>query len=121
MSDQQSTTGQSVNRSLKMFLDEVADLPGFTPPLTDVNSRSITGDTPLHVAAVHGDVEIVRLLLQAGAKVDVQGEHGYTPLHEAIAQKHKGVAEVLLQAGASVDLPNSDGVTPRKMMQRSGW
>jgi ankyrin repeat protein len=38
------------------------------------------GETPLHRAAAFGKVETIRLLKQAGAKLDIQDAHGDTPL-----------------------------------------
>ena len=38
------------------------------------------GETPLHRAAAFGNEEDIRLLLDAGAKVDVRDAHGDTPL-----------------------------------------
>jgi len=38
------------------------------------------GETPLHRAAAFGEVETIRLLKQAGAKLDIQDAHGDTPL-----------------------------------------
>jgi ankyrin repeat protein len=38
------------------------------------------GETPLHRAAAFGDVETIRLLIQAGAVVDTKDAYGDTPL-----------------------------------------
>lgn len=59
------------------------------------------GQTALHVAASFDQVAIVRMLLDAGARVNVLDVDGYSPLHEA---KSAEVARVLLDAGADVNL-----------------
>jgi ankyrin repeat protein len=59
------------------------------------------GDTPLHSAARWGRTAIVRMLLDAGAKVDVFNEYGETALHYAIAAKHTEIVKILLDAGAN--------------------
>ncbi len=41
----------------------------------------VYNSTPLHSAARFGRVEIVRMLIDAGANVDVQDVDGWTPLH----------------------------------------
>jgi hypothetical protein len=38
------------------------------------------GETPLHRAAAFGEVETIRLLIDAGAAVDAKDAHGDTPL-----------------------------------------
>lgn len=49
---------------------------------TDVNATS-NGMTPLMFAARYNKVEIVKLLLQNGAKVNVKDEKGFTALKHA--------------------------------------
>jgi ankyrin repeat protein len=45
-----------------------------------VNDRDSNGDTPLHVAALHNQLAIVQLLLQAGADVNAKNSYGaFTP------------------------------------------
>lgn len=67
---------------------------------------------PLHRAAGAGNVESVRLLLEAGAEVDpLKGEAG-TPLFFAASQGRTEVVELLIEAGADVNAPKDDGQTP---------
>jgi ankyrin repeat protein len=80
--------------------------------IDDVNQRSILGNTPLHIAAVSGDVREGELLLKSGADPNVHGEYGNTPLHEAVGQRNYQFVKLLLAHGASKDLRNEDGFTP---------
>ena len=79
----------------------------------DPNEAQGDGLTALHVAAQEGHVEIVRLLLDAGATVDAKSRIGdYTPLHLANQGAHTSVARALVEAGADVSAPTStSGVT----------
>ena len=59
---------------------------------------------PLHTASEKGHLEIVKLLLQAGAGVDVgDGKDNSTPLHLACEEGHKEVAVYMIrEAGCKV-------------------
>ncbi len=71
----------------------------------DVNAREHRyGDTALMWAAVAGHVDVVRLLIEAGADVRAVDDEGVTALHLARANGHTEVAAALLAAGAE---PNS--------------
>ncbi|XP_061397142.1 ankyrin-1 [Musca vetustissima] len=54
---------------------------------------------PLHYAAVGGDCECARILLEHGAKVDVTTAVGYTPLH--IGADNCDITQLLLEFGAN--------------------
>jgi ankyrin repeat protein len=75
------------------------------------------GNTPLHVAVEHGDVDIVKLLLntpQGRETATTEGLYG-TPLHNAIRGGHAAIAELLLgtpQGLAAAKMRDRDGNTP---------
>uniref|UniRef100_A0AAY4D1K4 SOWAHA-C winged helix-turn-helix domain-containing protein n=1 Tax=Denticeps clupeoides TaxID=299321 RepID=A0AAY4D1K4_9TELE len=52
--------------------------------------------TALHWAAKHGNTEMVRAMVDAGA--DVNTKAGYTPLHIAALHGHRHVADLLVEA-----------------------
>ncbi len=68
--------------------------------------------TPLHRAAGYGRVEVVRMLIDAGADLDVQNNWGWTPLHYAIGNGQVEIARMLIGAGARKDIPNNQGNLP---------
>ena len=71
------------------------------------------GLTPLCAAAIIGHVEIVHILLKAGAEVDLQRTYNdWTPLFFAVVGGHFKVVELLLKYGASLK-ENKHGVTPQ--------
>lgn len=57
---------------------------------------------PLHLAAAHDEVEIIRLLLLNGADENLQNASGTTPLHVAVQGGHVEVAKALVVAGADL-------------------
>ena len=106
-----------MNDVLKTFLRELREIPGFTS-IEEISSDTVGGfgDTPLHVAAVRGDTDIVNLLVATGADPNAKGEHGYTPLHEAAAQGHPATVDALLKLGANPDILNDEKKTFRQMI-----
>lgn len=86
-----------------------------------LDSRSPDGWTPLHLAAHFGHEEVVRLLLELGAEVDVRSRNvmANTPLHAA-AGRHPPVCEILVEAGADVNARQEGGWTPLHAAARSG-
>jgi ankyrin repeat protein len=58
------------------------------------------GDTPLHSAARWGRLDIVNILLAAGAEVNAANVLDQTPLHYAVVYQHPEVVKTLLAAGA---------------------
>uniref|UniRef100_A0A4W5NNZ0 Euchromatic histone-lysine N-methyltransferase 2 n=1 Tax=Hucho hucho TaxID=62062 RepID=A0A4W5NNZ0_9TELE len=65
----------------------------------------------LHVAAQRGLLEVCYMLVQAGAKLDVQDKSMRTPLLEAIVNNHVEVTRYLVQSGACVYHTVKDGYT----------
>jgi ankyrin repeat protein len=64
-------------------------------------------------------VEIVRLLLQAGADKDDQNEEGVTPLMLAVAEGNAEIVQILLDAEADMDIQDNDGNTALTIAQES--
>jgi ankyrin repeat protein len=80
------------------------------------------GLTPLHLAAQEYAVDAARVLLEAGASVDVVNEHGNSPLFVATFNSHgRGeLIELLREHGANPDLVNQHGQTPRRLAELIG-
>ena len=70
------------------------------------------GRTPLHYAALNGDIASTQRLLGEGAIPGSADDDGWTPLHCAVHEGHFDIARVLLNAGADVDALDSHGNTP---------
>ena len=74
-----------------------------------VNEVDQYGFTALHGAVGEHSLEVVQLLISAGANVDAQNDVGIAPLHLA-AYDYNAVA--LLEAGASINIKEQNGGTP---------
>ncbi|KAH0633946.1 hypothetical protein KY285_036697 [Solanum tuberosum] len=62
----------------------------------DLNSIDSQGRTPLHIAAIHGHVEVIQFLVSVGSDTDMLDTQGWTPLHFAAHQGHVEAVGVLL-------------------------
>ena len=70
------------------------------------------GYTPIHWAAKDGNVEIAKLLIASGAKIDVKDNDGDTPLHEAAYSVQLDIVKLLIDSGATIDIKNNKDMTP---------
>lgn len=80
----------------------------------NINLCNIDGYTALHVAAKFGRVEILRLLLDSGALINVKTyKTRYNVFHIACLYNHiKIVQEILECGGSNIDVQDSLGNTP---------
>ena len=62
---------------------------------------NLPGSTALHIAALHGHVRAVRVLLQRGASTSLVNSCARTPLILAAMRGHEDVVRMLLDNGAS--------------------
>ncbi|XP_074550236.1 BRCA1-associated RING domain protein 1 [Halichoeres trimaculatus] len=90
--------------------------PG-SPPFMKRNHK---GETLLHLAAIKGDVEAVRELLDQGSDPNLKDNAGWTPLHEACNLGHLAVVEVLLSSGALLNTPGYENDSPLHDAVRNG-
>jgi ankyrin repeat protein len=67
--------------------------------------------TPLRIASALGHIEVVKVLLDKRASIDLI-DNGYTPLHAAILRGHYSIVELLLQKGANPNISNNNGDSP---------
>ena len=73
----------------------------------------LAGRAPLHYAAMHGRLDAIEALVEAGASVsrkDAQG--GFTPLHLAADAGQCEAVETLLRLGAQLEPRSAQGWTP---------
>ncbi|XP_068160360.1 ankyrin repeat and SAM domain-containing protein 6-like isoform X2 [Antennarius striatus] len=79
---------------------------------TQVNSSNQEGASPLMMAAVSGQLEVVQLMVEKSADIDKQdGVHGWTALMQATYHGNKGIVKYLLSQGADVNLRAKNGYT----------
>ncbi|KAF5201412.1 E3 ubiquitin-protein ligase keg-like [Thalictrum thalictroides] len=65
--------------------------------------------TALHTAAMANDVDLVKIILDAGVDVNIRNMHNTIPLHVALARGAKLCVGLLLSAGANCNLQDDEG------------
>ena len=93
-------------------VDELLRKPMNPNALREVDDEEETDDEALHVAAVKGHTEVVKLLLEAGADKNAATDPGMTPLHLSVENSCTEVVKLLLAAGADQNLADCRGNTP---------
>jgi ankyrin repeat protein len=76
-----------------------------------VNAVADGHNTLLHMAALKGDIQAIRMLLAAGYPIDSRDDQGNTAFMSVCSGHGLDVAEVLASAGANVNAQNQDGET----------
>ena len=102
------------------YLDRLRDVLAADP--SQATAFSADGFTALHFAAFFGKADAARLLLEAGAEVNVYSRNGFNvqPLHSAAAGSHTEVCRVLIAAGADVNARQQAGFTPLHEAAQNG-
>ena len=78
-----------------------------------MNQRTSKGSTALKEASFYGHDEIVRLLIEKGADVNMGDEGGWTPLIDAASKGKIGAVNALLESeDIEVNKCNNEGSTP---------
>lgn len=93
-----------IDRLRERLIEDQARATAFSPD----------GFTALHYPAFFGKAEAARVLLDAGAGVNVYSRNDLNvqPLHSAAAGRHHEVCRILLAAGADVNARQQAGFTP---------
>jgi len=86
-------------------------------PKTRVEARNTADESPLMLAALHGELALCQALIQRDADVN---KPGWTPLHYAATNGHVDVMRLLLQAHAYIDSASPNGTTPLMMAAHYG-
>ena len=80
--------------------------------ILNVHGKNEEGQTPLHMAATRGHIELVASLIERGADLNPKSNFGYTPLHYAANQSGVEIAKLLIDNGADVNAKSDFEYTP---------
>ena len=107
-----STSSEAFESSQAEALLQLPIDPSLTP--------NRAGTTPLMMASGGGYVDIVQLLLEAGASIDHRNRYGHTALMDSARFGHVPVVQLLLGAGAQKELRDVAGLTALMMAADGG-
>ncbi|XP_024149369.1 ankyrin repeat domain-containing protein SOWAHA isoform X1 [Oryzias melastigma] len=97
---------------LKLLVQDpsLANKKDFTSAPDCGDNHLSQGFTALHWAAKHGNEDMVTLVADAGADVNLKSHGGYTPLHIAALHGHQHILDLLIQSyGAKENLRDYSG------------
>ncbi|TFK29391.1 ankyrin [Coprinopsis marcescibilis] len=97
----QDTTGAAL-RMARLYYDRY--------PWT-LDWSNVHGKTALHIAALRGNEELVRMLCDLGADVNLADNLGNTPLHYASAWGHVTIVQLLIERGCQYTAKNNENFT----------
>ena len=89
------------NDSVLQVLDELG-----------INAVDNFGRTAVMNAAFYNNTELLGMLIEKKADLDLKDKNGYTALHFSAQEAHTGVTDMLLQHGANPDITDKHGNTP---------
>ncbi len=88
----------------------------------DVNEKDSAGNAALFYAAGRKDfIEMARLLLGSGARIDEANQYGNTPLIRAVDCENMEMVRFLIGNNASLGIRNQPGFTARGVAEARGY
>jgi hypothetical protein len=95
---------ENIKCAIKILLNQVS---------INVNHQDFKGQAALHLATSFADIEIVNLLLEKGADIDICDFQGKTSLMGAVMHRRKDMVKLLLDKGAGINKTTvNDKLTP---------
>ena len=106
----------AILQAMRVPAPKVVDLLALWPK-TQVDVRTPQDETPLMLAALRGQLDLVKKLVARDADIN---KTGWTPLHYAATGGHVPVIEFLLEHSAYIDAESPNGTTPLMMAAMYG-
>lgn len=78
----------------------------------DVNTRDLSGLTPLYMAVSHGHINSIKTLLENGASYTLKDRRLMSPINTAIIDGNACALQLLLDYGVSVNVKDRSGYYP---------
>jgi ankyrin repeat protein len=95
-----STSSKQTRPNVAPFTSPYPNFSNTQKENLQIECRDANGNTALHLSASHGQVFVVKTLLDEGANINACNNNKETPLHLAAANGHLEVVQDLLKAKA---------------------
>jgi uncharacterized protein len=95
------------------------ELAGFVDHGLPADTQDEDGNTALMLAAYHGHVETVQMLVGRGADVDLRNNRDQSPVAGAVFKGEDAVVRVLVAAGADLDAGTPSARQTAEMFDRT--
>mmetsp|Transcript_7038 Transcript_7038/g.8071 ORF Transcript_7038/g.8071 Transcript_7038/m.8071 type:complete len:206 (-) Transcript_7038:758-1375(-) len=89
--------------------DEVKEIITASPAVVNIKDEA-NGNTAVHIAAQNGHLELLTMLVKAGADVNAQNGGGQTALHMCITYELNDCIAFLKKSGANLEIKNNDNI-----------
>lgn len=89
-------------------------------PNSSLTQQTQRGNSPLHLAAADGNIELIGLIVRAGGECNAINENGETPLHFAAASGSVASVMCLVRKGSVLEVEDEEGRTPVEWALESG-
>ncbi|OMJ69561.1 hypothetical protein SteCoe_32679 [Stentor coeruleus] len=108
----QSPDGSTIlHRAVKHHFIKLIDLLLEYTPFININCIDIYKRTPLHIACIESDFNIVKLLIEKGALINTTDKDNNTAVHHAIMAENPQIIEYLVLMCPDLGIKNSKGQT----------
>ena len=103
--DANTATSRLAVLSEHLVAEDISEIQQLLEAGADANVKNTYDATPLYMASENGHSEVVKLLLAAGADVNIaENIFGTTPLIAAVTDGHAEIVKLLIAANADVNI-----------------
>ena len=107
-----------LHQAIRMKNKEIFDMLLTLNDSVNINCPDIYQRTPLILATIESDYEMVKDLIKVGALIDKTDEEQNTALHYAIMQQNSPITELIVVNCANVHIKNNKGLSAVELLNQ---
>ena len=105
-----------------ILFDKYDFIPYIFKKKININNQDITnGLCALHQIVIKNKIEIVKMLINYGANINIQDYYGNTAVHYCISEENIEILQLLLQHNPNLNLIDIDGNTPLHLYLKNSY
>ena len=105
-----------------ILFDKYDFIPYIFKKKININNQDITnGLCALHQIVIKNKIEIVKMLINYGANINIQDYYGNTAVHYCISEENIEILQLLLQYDPNLNLIDIDGNTPLHLYLKNSY